>query len=160
MLCYQFCNMYTYIYKWYHTMSRTFKRPDDVIQWKQFPRYWPFVRGIHRWPVNSPHKGPWRGALMFSLIFVWVNNREACDLRRHRAHYDVIVMGKTSILWRFQVWAGRTLKGVVLRTGRYARAFTLVANWGNSPEWYIYDNFYRFSTYSLHFEHSLYFLAI
>ena len=22
------------------------------------PRYWPFVRGIHRWPVNSPHKGP------------------------------------------------------------------------------------------------------
>ena len=38
----------------------------------------------------------WRGALMFSLIFVWingwVNNREAGDLRRHRAHYDVIVM--------------------------------------------------------------------
>ena len=25
-------------------------------------------RGIHRWPVNSPHKGQWRGALMFSLI--------------------------------------------------------------------------------------------
>ena len=24
----------------------------------QSPRYWPFVRGIHRWPVNSPHKGP------------------------------------------------------------------------------------------------------
>ena len=22
------------------------------------PHYWPFVRGIHRWPVNSPHKGP------------------------------------------------------------------------------------------------------
>ena len=32
------------------------------------PRYWPFVRGIHRWPVNSHHKGHWRGALMFSLI--------------------------------------------------------------------------------------------
>ena len=31
---------------------------DDVIKWKHFPRYWPFVRGIHRWPVNSPHKGP------------------------------------------------------------------------------------------------------
>ena len=61
-----------------------------------FPRYWPFVRGIHRSPVNSPHKGQWRGALMFSLICVlingWVNNREAGDLRRHRAHYDVIVM--------------------------------------------------------------------
>ena len=41
---------------------------DDVIKWKHFPRYWPFVRGIHRWPVNSPHKGQWRGAVMFSLI--------------------------------------------------------------------------------------------
>ena len=46
--------------------------------------------------VNSPHKGQWRGALMFSLICSWihdwVNNRETGDLRRHRAHYDVIVM--------------------------------------------------------------------
>ena len=69
---------------------------DDVIKWKHFPRYWPFVRGIHRSLVNSPHKGQWRGALMFSLICVWingwVNNREAGDLRRYRAHYDVIVM--------------------------------------------------------------------
>ena len=68
----------------------------DVIQWKHFPRYWPFVRGIHRWPVNSPHKGQWRGALMFSLICAWikgwVNNREAGDLRRHRVHYDVNAM--------------------------------------------------------------------
>ena len=67
---------------------------DDVI--KHFPRYWPFVRGIHRSPVNSSHKGQWRGALMVSLICVWinglVNNREAGDLRRHRAHSDVIVM--------------------------------------------------------------------
>ena len=60
------------------------------------PRYWSFVRGIHRSPVNSPHKGQWRGALMFSLICTringWVNNGEAGDLRRHRAHYDAIVM--------------------------------------------------------------------
>ena len=27
-----------------------------------------FVRGIHRWPVNFPHKGQWCGSLMFSLI--------------------------------------------------------------------------------------------
>ena len=44
---------------------------DDVIKWKHFPRYWPFVGGIHRSPVNSPHKGQWRGALMFSLICAW-----------------------------------------------------------------------------------------
>ena len=47
-------------------------------------------------PVNSPHKGQWRGALMFSFICVWindwVNNHEAGDLRRHRGHYDVNVM--------------------------------------------------------------------
>ena len=69
---------------------------DDVIKWKHFPRYWPFLRRIHRSPVNSPHKGQWRGALMFSLIWTWinswVNNPEAGDLRRHRAHCDVIVM--------------------------------------------------------------------
>ena len=69
---------------------------DDVIKWKHFLRNWPFVRGIHRSPVNSPHKGQWSGALMFSLICVWingwVNNREAGNLRRYRAHYDVIVM--------------------------------------------------------------------
>ena len=69
---------------------------DDVIKREHFLRYWPFVRGIHRSTVNSPHKGQWRRALMFSLISVWingwVNNREARDLRRLRAHYDVIVM--------------------------------------------------------------------
>ena len=71
---------------------------DDVIKWKHFPLYWPFVRGIRRLPVNSPHKSQWRRVLIFSLncawINGWVNNREAGDLRRHRAHYDV-----TAMLW-------------------------------------------------------------
>ena len=69
---------------------------EDVIKWKHFLRYWPFVRGIHRSPVNSPHKGQWREALMFSLICAWmngwVNNREAGDLRCHRAKYVGTVM--------------------------------------------------------------------
>ena len=47
-------------------------------------------------PVNSPHKGQWCGALMFSMIYArinsWVNNREAGNLRRHPTHCDVIVM--------------------------------------------------------------------
>ena len=43
-------------------------------------------------PVNPPHKGQWRGTLMFSLVCVWINNGEAGDLRCHRSHYDVIVM--------------------------------------------------------------------
>ena len=70
---------------------------DDVIKWKHFPRYWPFVRGIHRPPVNSPHKGQSLGALMFSLICAcingWGKNHKAGDLRRHITHYGVIVMG-------------------------------------------------------------------
>ena len=68
----------------------------DVIKWKHFPRCWPYVRGIHRSPVDSPHKGQWRGTLMFSLICPWTNcwsnNQDAGDLRRYRAHYDVTVM--------------------------------------------------------------------
>ena len=49
-----------------------------------------------RWPVNSPHKGQWRGALMFYLtcacINGWVNSGEAGDLRRHHGHYDLTLM--------------------------------------------------------------------
>ena len=45
----------------------------DVIKWKHFPLYWPFVRGIHRSLVNSPHKGQSRGALIFSSICAWMS---------------------------------------------------------------------------------------
>ena len=81
---------------------------DDVIKWKHFPRYWPFVLGIHRWPVTSPHKGQWRWTLMFSLVCVWINsrlnNREAGDLRRSRADYDVFVMRSQISHWTFLIW--------------------------------------------------------
>ena len=66
------------------------------MKWKHLPCYRPFVRGIHRSPVDSPHKGHWRGTLMFSLIWAWTNdwanNEDAGDLRHHRVHYDVTVM--------------------------------------------------------------------
>ena len=69
---------------------------NGVIKWKHFPRYWPLVRGIHRSPVNFPHKGQWRGAWMFSLIYAWtnswVNTGDAGDLRRHHGHCNVIVI--------------------------------------------------------------------
>ena len=77
-------------------ITRSMQWHDDVIKWKHFPRYWPFVRGIHRSPVNSQHKGQSHGALMFSLICAWinawVNNGEAGDLIRYRASYAVFVM--------------------------------------------------------------------
>ena len=81
---------------------------DDVINWKHFPRYWPFVRGIYRSLVNSPHKGQWRGTLMFSLFCIWkngsVNTWDAGDLRCHRTHYDFTLV--TLIYYEWQ-WACR-----------------------------------------------------
>ena len=92
-------------YFYIHYVSAAYLH-DDVIKWEHFPRYWPFVQGIHRSPVNSTHKGRWRGALMFSLICVWikgwVNNRDAGDLRRYRAHYDVTVMWQTKVFFKHE----------------------------------------------------------
>ena len=86
---------------------------DDVIKWKHFPRHWPFVRGIHRSPVNSPHKGQRRGALMFSLIYAWTNgwvsNREAGDLTRHWARYGVTATRKCSPLLPLALITGARL---------------------------------------------------
>ena len=97
-----------------YCIDRSRLQHDDVIKWKNFPRNWLFVWGIHRSPVNSPHKGQWRGALMFSLICIWisgwVNNREAGDLRRCRGHYDVNVMfilekhNRHPFLWVVIIW--------------------------------------------------------
>ena len=72
---------------------------DDVIKREHFPRYCTFLKGIQRYVTNGfdfPHKGQWRGALMFSLICAWTNgwanNRYTADLKRHSAHYDVTVI--------------------------------------------------------------------
>ena len=74
---------------------------DDVIKRKHFPCYLPFARGIHRSPVNCPHKGQRRGALVFSLNCVWtkgwLNNRNAGDLSSHRARCDATVMTLQSV---------------------------------------------------------------
>ena len=81
----------------------------SALDWSRSKRWWrhqmetfsallAICAGNSPFPVNSPHKGQWRGALMFSKICVWingwVNNREAGDLRRYRANYEVIVMPK------------------------------------------------------------------
>ena len=68
-----------------HSLWNCLQVHDDVFKWKHFPRYWPFVRGIHRSTVNSPHKGQWRGALMFSSV-----------------HPMIIRLSKQSWGWRFE----------------------------------------------------------
>ena len=39
--------------------TQTLLHYDNVIKWKHFPHYWPFVRVFHRSPMNSPNKGRW-----------------------------------------------------------------------------------------------------
>ena len=74
---------------------------EDFMKWKHFPYDWPFAWGNHRWPMDSPHEGQWRGALVFSLMCAWkkqngwANNRDASELSRHSAHYDITVMQPT-----------------------------------------------------------------
>ena len=101
-------DQFSMVYRWllYNTRSSH----NDVIKWKYYSHNWPFVRGIHRWPVNSPHKGQWRGALMFSLICAWINNwannGDAADLRRHNVHHDVTVM---FVCRRWNMWTSGSI---------------------------------------------------
>ena len=91
-----------------------------ILAWWRYWRYWPFVWGIQRSPVNSPHKGQWRVALMFSLIYAWindwVNNREAGDLfimtslyfgglTNFCRFYRDITVSLTNDQWRWQLWS-------------------------------------------------------
>ena len=77
-------------------MRNTPLEHDHVIKWNHLPGFRPFVRGVHRWALNSHHKGQWRGALTFYFIIAWTNfwakHRSAGDLRHHGAYYGVNVM--------------------------------------------------------------------
>ena len=57
------------LHKQSYTVFDNSLRVQEVMvtssKWNHFPRYWSFVRGIHRSPVNSTHKGEWRGVWCF-----------------------------------------------------------------------------------------------
>ena len=52
-----------------------------IMAWKHFPHYWPFVRGIHWWPVDSPHKGLilWNFDSLFVKLNNLLNNHYSCQ---------------------------------------------------------------------------------
>ena len=109
---------------------------DDVIKWKHFPRYWPFVRGIHRSPVNYPHKGQWRGASMFSLICAWINGwvnyREAGDLRRqHLGHIPPLKIQNPSYFFMTLSFTG-TIQNFSSHFNQYS---LIDPSWCNIPSW-------------------------
>ena len=71
-------------------------RHDDVIKWKHFWRYWPLCGEFtgHRWIPCTKTSDAELWCFLWSAPWIngWVNNREAGDLRRQRAHYDAIIM--------------------------------------------------------------------
>ena len=95
-MIYLYLGCYTGFYPKHVHLNAFYQECHDDIKWKHFLHCWSFARGIHRSPVDSPHKGQWCEALMFYFICTWTNNwannQDACDLRCHWAHYDVTVM--------------------------------------------------------------------
>ena len=87
-----FCTKFAIAW-WRHQME-TFSAL--LVTGNHLPWYWSSLLGKFLSPLDSPNKGQWRGALVFSLICAWINgrayNRDADDLRCYRAHYDVTVM--------------------------------------------------------------------
>ena len=116
--------------------SRWTLEMDDVITcpcWNQtwwrhkmehFSRYWPVVRGIHWRTVDFPAIDAelW----FFSLICIWMNgwanNRDACDLIRNCAHYDIIVMKLNSVrCWYY--WNTDTESTMIIMTSSNGNIF-------------------------------------
>ena len=73
---YIYIHVYIYIYIYdYEIMTR-----------KYFPRYWPFVRGFHQWPMGFPHKGHGFFSFDVRLGRLLKNSRVSGDLRRYESH--------------------------------------------------------------------------
>ena len=115
---------------------RTHVIHDDLIKWKRFPRNWPFVRGIHRSPIYSPHKGQWRGALIFYLICAWTNgwanNRDTAETpssslwrycKDHRNMVIALIRGMEMLL----VWKFIRHRWILLRNGQWCGTNNLIA---------------------------------
>ena len=64
---------------------------DDVMKWKLFLHYWPFVWGIHWSPVNSPHKEP----VMQTLIFLWCGSAQAVK----QTVYWLVIWDHMTFMW-------------------------------------------------------------
>ena len=90
---------------------------DDVMIWKRFSHYWPFVMGIHRSPIDAPHKTP--VMLSFGVLFVVTiihllkSSRVSGDCRRHDANVTVTVM------YRLKRKVNTVLHLIILNNGCY-----------------------------------------
>ena len=122
---------------------------DDVIKWKHFSPYWPFVPGIHRSPVNSPYKGQWRGALMFPLICAWIIIH---------AHYDVTVMANYDCRYQSIGKKGRQLLKIICTPLIKPVSIIRILLWtyaiwkkANSLTWHLMFEYLKLSTRVWHY---------
>ena len=79
------------------------KEHDDVIKWNIFRVTGPLCGEFtgHRWIPLTKASDVELSCFLWSALWInsWVNTREAGDLRRHRAHYGVIVMRPVLESW-------------------------------------------------------------
>ena len=74
--------------RWF-SLAKNQQCHDDVIKWKHFSRYWPFMREIHRWIPFA--KASDAELWCFFFISVWSSGWGE-HLRRYRANYDITAM--------------------------------------------------------------------
>ena len=103
------------------------KKHNEVIKWKHFPCYWPFVRGIHKgnpWVTGGvPSQRPVTRGSVFSLICAWtVEQTMETPVRHHHAHYDVTVMF-SDIFYRIHWthWEGNSVIVSIISSNGFAQ---------------------------------------
>ena len=87
----------------YHDCCITVLRyHEDIIRWKHFPCYWPFVRGIHWSLVDSTYKGQGGGAWMFS----------ARELRVEQTIRELLIWGAITLIITL-LWQEMQIDGIL-----------------------------------------------
>ena len=95
---------------------------DDVIKWKHFPRYWPFARGIHQSPVESPKKGQRRRALVFFLCAPEQTAKQTI---------------KTPVIWNTIALNTASLQWMIMEANPSTAPVTVDGNEHKKPLWYV-----------------------
>ena len=122
------------------------KWDDNVVKWKHFPRYWPFVRGSHRWISLTKASD----AELWYFFDLRLNKplskhstRDVGDLKCHRAHHDVTIIWQTAS----QIPTNDCWFYSSFRTGK--NTITLHIYWYVMIDIYIYIHFIKVKIYQM-----------